>query len=68
MYDSTYFIYLHTNQYSQDFYYYPFAVKLDRSVGYCNTFNELSNAVSFPNKEEDLSVFKIITGINESKD
>ena len=37
------FIDLHTNEYSQEFHYYPFAVKLDRCVGRCNTFNDLSN-------------------------
>ena len=28
---------LHPNEYSQEFHYYPFAVKLDRCVGSCNT-------------------------------
>ena len=28
---------LHPNEYSQEFYYYPFAVKLDRCVRSCNT-------------------------------
>ena len=44
-------------------------VKLDRCVGSCNTLNDLSNKVCIPNKTEDLnlSVFNIITGINESK-
>ena len=34
-----------------------------------NTLNDLSNRVCVPNKTEDLdlSVFNIITGINESK-
>ena len=60
---------LHTNEYSQEFKYNPFAVKLDRCVGSCNTLNDLSNKVCVPNKTEDLnlSVFNIITGINESK-
>ena len=54
---------------SQEFHYYPFAVKLDRCVGSCNTLNDLSNKVYVPNKTEylNLSVFKMITGINESK-
>ena len=26
----------HPNEYSQEFHYYPFAVKLDRCVGSCN--------------------------------
>ena len=60
---------LHPNEYSQEFHYYPFAVKLDRCVGSCNTLNDLSNKVCIPNKTEDLnlSVFNMITGINESK-
>ena len=34
----------HPNGYSQEFHYYPFAVKLDdRYVGSCNTLNDLSN-------------------------
>ena len=28
---------LHSNEYSQGFHYYPFAVKLDICVGSCNT-------------------------------
>ena len=50
-------------------HYYPFLVKLDRYVGSCNTLNDLSNKVCVPNKTEDLnlSVFNMITGINESK-
>ena len=60
---------LHPNEHSQEFHYYPFAVKLDRCVGSCNTLNDLSNKVCVPNKTEDLnlSVLNIITGINESK-
>ena len=63
------FIRLHPNEYSQGFHYYPFVVKLDRCVGSCNTPNDLSNKVCVPNKTKDLnlSVFKMITGINESK-
>ena len=46
-----------------------FLVKLDRCVGSCNTFNDLSNKVCVPNKTEDLNliVFSMITGINELK-
>ena len=57
------------NEYSEQFYYYPYAVKLDRCVGYGNTFNDLSNKVYVPNKTKDLNliVFNMITGINESK-
>ena len=54
---------LHPNEYSQEFYFYTFAVK-----SRCNTLNDLSNKVCVPNKKEDsnLSVFNMITGINES--
>ena len=57
---------LHPNEYSQEFHYYPFAVKLDRCVGSCNTLNNLPNKLFVPNKTEDLnlSMFNMITGIN----
>ena len=57
---------LHSNEHSQEFYYYPFAVKLDRCVGSCNTLNDLSNKLCNPSKTEDLnlSVFNMITEIN----
>ena len=44
-------------------------VKLNKCVGSCKTLNNLSNKVCVPNKAEDLnlSVFNMITGINESK-
>ena len=60
---------LHPNEHSQEFHDYPFAVKVDRYVGSCNTLNDLSNKACVPNKTEDLNlrVFKMITGINESK-
>ena len=53
---------LHANEYS---HCYPFAVKLDR----CVTPNDLSNTVRVSIKTEDLnlSIFNMITGINESK-
>ena len=41
--DSTALINLHPNDYTQGLHYYPFAVKLDRCVGSCNTPNDLSN-------------------------
>ena len=41
---------LNSNQYRQQFHYYPFAVKLDRCIGSCNTLNNLSNKVWIPNK------------------
>ena len=60
---------LHPNEYSRECDYYPFAVKLDKYVGSLNALNDLSNKVCIPNKTEDLdlSMFKMITGINESK-
>ena len=60
---------LHPNADRQEFHNHPFAVKLDRWVGSFNTFNDLSNKLCVPNKTEDLnlSVFNMITGINESK-
>ena len=60
---------LHPNEYSQESHCYPFAVKLDRCVGSCNTIADLSNKVCVPNKTEDLNlnVFNMIADINESK-
>ena len=60
---------LHHNEYSQELHYYPFAVKLDGCLRSCNTLNELSNKACVPNKTEylNLSVFNMISGINESK-
>ena len=59
---------LHPNAYSQEFHHYPFAVKLDRCIGSCNTLNDLSNKVCVSNTEDlNLSMFNMITGINESK-
>ena len=60
---------LHPNEYSQELHYYPFAIKLDRCVGSCNTLNDLSNKVCILNKTEDLnlSVFNMINRINELK-
>ena len=60
---------LHPNEYRQEFYYYPFAVKLSRYVGSCNTLNDLSNKAYIQIKKEDLnlSVFNMITRINKSK-
>ena len=63
------FINLHPNEYSQEFHYYPFTVKLGKCVGSYNTLNDSSNKVCVSNNTEDLnlSVFNKITGINESK-
>ena len=57
---------LHRSEYNQEFHYYPFAVKLDRCVGSCNTLNDLFNKLCVPNKIEDLNLskFNMITGIN----
>ena len=62
-------IVLHLNAYIQWLGYYPFAVNFDKCMGSRDTFNNLSNRVSIPNKTEDLdlSVFDNIAGINESK-
>ena len=61
-------IHLYPNEYSQEFHYYPLAVKLDKRVGSCNTLIVLSNKFCIPNKTEDLnlSVFIMIRGLNES--
>ena len=67
MYDSPTLIDLDSNENSQEFPYSPFVVIFDRCVGSCNSLNDLSNKVCVPNKTEDLnlSVFNMITGINE---
>ena len=43
---------LHSNEYSREFHYYPFAVKLDRRVESCNTLNDLSNKYVFQIKRK----------------
>ena len=62
-----YLIDLHPNECS---HYYPFAVKLDRGVGSCNTLNDLSSKVCVPTKTGDLNIhykcFNMITGKTES--
>ena len=60
---------LYLNEYSKEFHEYPFAVKLDKCVGSCNTLNDLSDKLYVPNNTEDLnlSVFNMITGLNDSK-
>ena len=42
---------LHPNEYSQEFHYTQFAVKLERGVGSCNTLNDLSNKVYVSKKQ-----------------
>ena len=60
---------LHSNDNSQEFYYNPFEVKLDRCAGSRNTLNDLSKKVCIQNKRKNLnlSIFNMITGINELK-
>ena len=60
---------LHPSEYTQRLHYYPFMVNLDRCIRSCYTLNDLSNKVCDPNKIEglNLSVFNMITGINEQK-
>ena len=58
---------LHSNKFNQELQYDTFPVKLDRCGGSYNTLNDLSNKVSVSNKADELnlSVFNLITGINE---
>ena len=60
---------LYPDEYSQEFLSYSFVDKLDRCAGICITLNDWFNKVFVPNKTEDinLSMFNMITGINESK-
>ena len=62
-------IHLHPNEYIEGFaFVFPFVFNLDRCMGSCNTLNNLFNKVCIPNKTGlNLSVFNMITGINESK-
>ena len=59
-------IHTHTHTHTHN---YQFAVKLDGCVVGCNTLNDLSNKTCALDKTEDLnlSVFNMITGINEWK-
>ena len=60
---------LHLDEYSQNFHYDAFAVKLGRYVGICNTLSDLSNKVCAASKTKDLnlSVLNMTMGINEAK-
>ena len=60
---------LHPNEHTQGSCHISFADNLDRRVRSCNNLNDLSNKVCAPNKPEDLnlSMFNMVTGINESK-
>ena len=55
------------NEYSQEFHYYPFAVKLDRCVGSCNMTYLIKCVFQIKKKYLNLSVLNMITGTNESK-
>ena len=35
------FINLHPNEYSQEFHFYPFTIKLDKCIGSSNTLSDL---------------------------
>ena len=43
---------LYSNEYNEEFHYYPFAVKLDRCVRSCNTLNDLPNKCVFQMKQK----------------
>ena len=43
---------LHPNEYSPEFQYYLFAVKLGRYIEICNPLTDLSNIVCVPKKEK----------------
>ena len=59
---------LHPTEFLEGLRDYLFSVNLDRSMGSCNTPNDLSNKVCVPSKTKDLnlSVFNMITGINKN--
>lgn len=49
-------IHLYPNGFSQELYYYPFAVNLNMCDGNCNTFDDCSSGVCVPYKTEDLNL------------
>ena len=63
------FIDLNPHGYNQVLRYYSFMVNLDRCNRNCNTFDDLSYRICVSNKTADLnlSVFNVITRINEPK-
>ena len=63
------FIGLNLDKYTQGLRAYSFIVNLDRCNGSCNTADDPINIICVSNKTEDvnLSVFNMITRINESK-
>ena len=60
---------LDPNECTQRLRYHSFVVNLDIRIRSCNTLNDLSNKLCVLNKIEDfhLSIFTMITRINESK-
>ena len=63
------FINVHSNELTKGLRYCTFAVNFYRCVGSCDTLDDLSNKVSFPNNTEVLilHVFNVIIVTNESK-
>ena len=59
---------LNPYEHNQGLCHYPFIISLDRYNGICNDINELLSIICGLNKTEhvNLSVFSMITGINES--
>ena len=57
------------DEYIEGLCYHLFAVNLDKCMRSCNTLNDPCNKVCVPNitKDLNLSVFNMITRINESK-
>ena len=60
---------LDPNEYTEGLRCYSLTVNLDKCIGSCNTLNDLPTRICVPNKMEDLnlSVFNMITGINDLK-
>ena len=60
---------LHPNEYAKALRCCLFAVNLDKCMGSCNTLKDLPTRICDPNKKEglNLSVFNMITGINDLK-
>ena len=56
---------LHPNEYSQEFHYHPFMVKLDRWAGSCDTI--MAYIIKYVFQIQHISMFNMITAINESK-
>ena len=71
----SFFVNVYPNEYCQGLHYSPSAIILDICMGSCNTLNDLSNRLYVSKnrkrkeKQKDLKlyVFKMNTGINESK-